>query len=197
MVRSKSKMEREATGIDAAAKRSERLASLVTLSYEPMLAWRLDGPIEFWNAGAERLYGFASDEAIGRSSHSLLQTKFPNRVRRNEIAASKRRLLVRRTATCLQGHVQIGFIERARFDQPRVVLKDRMNLFGYFALDVASPPPRADYLPSRPCQCSDDHEGVWCARNKGVLRSGAGVARTGGGARGAAGRPPLSAVVIA
>jgi PAS domain S-box-containing protein len=42
-----------------------------------MLAWRLDGSIEFWNAGAERLYGFASDEAIGRSSHSLLQTKFP------------------------------------------------------------------------------------------------------------------------
>jgi PAS domain S-box-containing protein len=77
MVRSKSKMGREATGIDAAAKRAERLASLVTLSYEPMLAWRLDGSIEFWNAGAERLYGFASDEAIGRSSHSLLQTKFP------------------------------------------------------------------------------------------------------------------------
>jgi len=60
-----------------AAKRAERLASLVMLSYEPMLAWRLDGPIEFWNAGAERLYGFSSDEAIGRSSHSLLQTKFP------------------------------------------------------------------------------------------------------------------------
>ena len=77
MVRSKSKMGREATGIDAAAKRAERLASLVTLSYEPMLAWRLDGQIEFWNAGAERLYGFASDEAIGRSSHSLLHTKFP------------------------------------------------------------------------------------------------------------------------
>ena len=42
-----------------------------------MLAWRLDGAIEFWNSGAERLYGFASDEALGRSSHSLLQTKFP------------------------------------------------------------------------------------------------------------------------
>ena len=77
MVRNKSKMGREAPAIDAAAKRAERLASLVTLSYEPMLAWRLDGSIEFWNAGAERLYGFASDEAIGRSSHSLLQTKFP------------------------------------------------------------------------------------------------------------------------
>jgi PAS domain S-box-containing protein len=64
-------------GESMSAQRAERLASLVTLSYEPMLAWHLDGPIEFWNAGAERLYGFASEEAIGRSSHSLLQTKFP------------------------------------------------------------------------------------------------------------------------
>jgi len=64
-------------GESMTAPRAERLASLVTLSYEPMLAWHLDGPIEFWNAGAERLYGFASEEAIGRSSHSLLQTKFP------------------------------------------------------------------------------------------------------------------------
>jgi len=47
------------------------------LSWEAMFAWRLDGSIEFWNAGAERLYGFAPSEAIGRSSHTLLQTKFP------------------------------------------------------------------------------------------------------------------------
>ena len=55
----------------------ERFSDLLTLSYEPMLAWRLDGAIEFWNTGAERLYGFAPGEAVGRSSHSLLQTKFP------------------------------------------------------------------------------------------------------------------------
>jgi PAS domain S-box-containing protein len=57
--------------------RAERLAKLLTLSYEPMLTWRLDGPIEFWNTGAERLYGFAQDEAVGRTSHALLQTEFP------------------------------------------------------------------------------------------------------------------------
>jgi PAS domain S-box-containing protein len=70
-------MERESAENEATSERAERLANLLTLSYEPMLAWRLDGSIEFWNAGAERLYGFVLDEAVGRSSHSLLQTKFP------------------------------------------------------------------------------------------------------------------------
>src|SRR4029077_13752980 len=45
--------------------------------YEPMFAWRLGGSIEFWNTGAERPYGFTSNEAVGRSSHALLQTVFP------------------------------------------------------------------------------------------------------------------------
>ena len=66
--------ERSGAVVDA---RSERLARLLTLSYEPMLVWQLNGPIEFWNTGAERLYGFAPEEAIGHSSHALLQTKFP------------------------------------------------------------------------------------------------------------------------
>jgi PAS domain S-box-containing protein len=70
-------MERHIPKTKARAGRSERLASLIRLSYEPMLAWTLDGAIEFWNAGAERLYGFAPNEAEGRVSHTLLQTKFP------------------------------------------------------------------------------------------------------------------------
>ncbi len=70
-------MEREPAEIAAPPGRTARLVDLLTLSYEPMLAWRLDGTIEFWNAAAERLYGFASEEALGRSSHALLQTKFP------------------------------------------------------------------------------------------------------------------------
>ena len=57
--------------------RSERLGDLLMLSHEAMLVWTLDGSIEFWNAGAERLYGFAASEAIGHISHDLLQTKFP------------------------------------------------------------------------------------------------------------------------
>ena len=71
-------VEYESSAVEAASERSERLASLLTLSYEPMFAWRLDGPIEFWNSGAERLYGFSPGEAVGRSSHELLRTKFPS-----------------------------------------------------------------------------------------------------------------------
>jgi PAS domain S-box-containing protein len=70
-------MRRTSSDIDLGSEHSERLANFLTLSHEPMLAWRLDGPIEFWNSGAEELYGFASSEAIGRTSHALLQTKFP------------------------------------------------------------------------------------------------------------------------
>jgi PAS domain S-box-containing protein len=72
-----SQIEPEALGIQPGSERAERLASLLTLSYEPMLVWQLNGPIEFWNTGAELLYGFAPEEVVGRSSHALLQTKFP------------------------------------------------------------------------------------------------------------------------
>jgi PAS domain S-box-containing protein len=68
---------RQAADLIERGRTEARLGGLLTLSYEPMFVWQLDGPIEFWNAGAERLYGFAPEEAIGHSSHALLQTKFP------------------------------------------------------------------------------------------------------------------------
>jgi PAS domain S-box-containing protein len=68
-------MRHKTADIRSSYERAERLADLLWLSYEPMLAWHLDGPIEFWNAGAEQLYGYTADEAIGPSSHALLQTK--------------------------------------------------------------------------------------------------------------------------
>lgn len=41
------------------------------------MARTLDGKIQFWAAGCERIYGWSADEAVGRDVHELLQTTFP------------------------------------------------------------------------------------------------------------------------
>jgi PAS domain S-box-containing protein len=97
--------------------REDRLGSLLTLSYEPILAWQLDGPIELWNTGAERLYGYTPDEAIGRSSQALLQTTFP-------VGLSELRLQLRNE------HYWSGELRHICKDCREVIVDSRMQLVG-------------------------------------------------------------------
>ena len=46
----------------------------------------LDGTITYWTHGAERLYGWAAEEAVGRISNELIRTEFPQP--RSEIEAA-------------------------------------------------------------------------------------------------------------
>ncbi len=50
---------------------------LAALDVAPAIVRDLDGTIRYWSAGAERLYGWSRDEAVGRRSHDLLATQFP------------------------------------------------------------------------------------------------------------------------
>ena len=65
----------------SARKRSEhalrRQASLIELSFEPIFVWHPERGIVEWNKGAEQLYGFAREEALGRQSHVLLKSIHP------------------------------------------------------------------------------------------------------------------------
>jgi PAS domain S-box-containing protein len=99
------------------------LVELLALSYEPMLAWRLDGPIEFWSAGAEQLYGFSQDEAIGHGSHALLQTKFP-------LPLPRVRAQLRDTGRWS------GELRHIRKDGREVIVDSRMQLLNNTVLEV-------------------------------------------------------------
>ena len=110
-------MERGSAELVATNDGTEHSTNLLSLSYEPMLAWRLDGAIKFWNAGAERLYGFAPDEAVGRSSHSLLQTKFP--IEFTELLSQLR-----------NKHYWSGELRHVCKDGHEVIVDSRMQLIG-------------------------------------------------------------------
>lgn len=52
-------------------------ASLLALSHDAIFVRDIYDAIRFWNHGAQELYGWPSQATVGRSSHELLQTRFP------------------------------------------------------------------------------------------------------------------------
>jgi PAS domain S-box-containing protein len=57
-------------------------ALLLDLSNDAILVRDGEDRVTYWNKSASDLYGFSRDEAIGRVSHELLQTEFPEPLER-------------------------------------------------------------------------------------------------------------------
>jgi two-component system CheB/CheR fusion protein len=55
--------------------RIKQQAELLDQAHEAILIWTFGGSIRYWNRGAEELYGWTCDEALGRVSHDLLRTR--------------------------------------------------------------------------------------------------------------------------
>lgn len=49
-------------------------AELLKLSFDAIIVRRMDSGIESWNRGAEELYGWSENEALGRATYELLST---------------------------------------------------------------------------------------------------------------------------
>jgi PAS domain S-box-containing protein len=72
-----SKVARDITQQKEREDLAQRQSKLLDHAYEPILVRDHEDRLVYWNKGAERLYGWSAAEAIGRVSHDLLRTEFP------------------------------------------------------------------------------------------------------------------------
>ncbi len=54
----------------------QRQAALIDLSPDAIIIKDLEDKITFWSLGAEKLYGYTKEEALGKKSRALFKTKF-------------------------------------------------------------------------------------------------------------------------
>ena len=52
-------------------------ANLLEQAHDAICVWEFSRTIVYWNRGAEQVYGFSKEEAIGRFGHELLHTVHP------------------------------------------------------------------------------------------------------------------------
>jgi two-component system sensor kinase FixL len=90
-------------------------ARLLDLTHDTIFVRDMNDVITYWNRGAEELYGFQRDEAIGKVSHELMKTIFP--VPLDEIAAE-----------LLRTDRWEGDLVHAKRDGTRVTVSSRWSL---------------------------------------------------------------------
>jgi PAS domain S-box-containing protein len=70
LLRSRDELEKEV------AERTQQ-ASLLNLTHDTIFVRDMSDLITYWNRGAEELYGWSAQEAVGKPSQQLLQAEFP------------------------------------------------------------------------------------------------------------------------
>jgi PAS domain S-box-containing protein len=90
-------------------------ASLLNLTHDTIFVRDMAGAVTYWNRGAQELYGWTAEEAIGKISHELLKTVYPAPIEeiRAELLASER---------------WEGELEKSRADGTRVIVASRWSL---------------------------------------------------------------------
>jgi PAS domain S-box-containing protein len=111
-------MATDITDRKAAAETRLRLAAIIDSSDDAIIGKTLDGVITSWNRAAERMYGYAAEEAVGRSIGMLVPDDRPDelpailaRLRRGEPISRYETERVRRDGTRLTVSLTISPIE--------------------------------------------------------------------------------------
>lgn len=69
--------------------RSREQAALLDLAHDAIIVRDMDARVRYWNRAAQETYGWNAAEAAGRSTHELLQTRFPSDLWQIEAALIK------------------------------------------------------------------------------------------------------------
>jgi len=51
--------------------------NLLNLTHGAIVVRDMNGTVKYWNCGAEEMYGWPAEQAVGRVSQELLKTIFP------------------------------------------------------------------------------------------------------------------------
>jgi PAS domain S-box-containing protein len=70
-------IESDVAKIQASERILRRQADLLDRAHEPIITFELGGSIEYWNHGAEDLYGLPRQDALGRAHNDVLQPLNP------------------------------------------------------------------------------------------------------------------------
>src|SRR6267378_7941176 len=90
-------------------------ASLLNLTHDTIFVRDMSDVIAYWNRGAQELFGWTVEEAIGKNAHELLRTTFPAPI--EEIRAE-----------LLNSDRWDGELEKSRADGTKVVVASRWSL---------------------------------------------------------------------
>ena len=90
-------------------------ASLLNLTHDSIFVRDMNGLITYWNRGAEELYGWKVEQAVGRRTQDLLQTVFPKPL--EEVQAE-----------LLRGGRWEGELEKKKADGTKVSVSSRWSL---------------------------------------------------------------------
>ena len=71
-MRDVSDLERQRRELEEATQRAVRMSSLLDISNEAFITEDLDHRVTYWNSGAEQIYGWTKDEAVGRDIRELI-----------------------------------------------------------------------------------------------------------------------------
>lgn len=103
------------SALDKARARLAQLSAIVESSEDAIMRKNLDGVIETWNHGAERLYGYTAEEAIGRNVRFLCPPggahdveRFLDAIRRGERLEHVETLRVRKDGTPIDVSITIS-----------------------------------------------------------------------------------------